>query len=137
MGAWATDSFGCDEACDWADRLRRSTDFVAVETALDEVLATADDVELHALAGIGAICAAEAVARLQGRFGLRDAYSQDVDDWVERVALQPSPALVDKARRALDRVLAERSELRLLWEDAGDLVVAWRAGVQELKVRVG
>lgn len=137
MGAWSHESFGCDEACDWADRFRTSADLAVVEAGLDEVLAAGDDVELDAIAGTGGICAAEAVARLRGHFGIRDAYSADVDAWVERVRVQPSPALVAKALRALDRILAAPSELCLLWSDARDGGAAWRAGVEELKGRVG
>lgn len=36
-----------------------------------------------------AIAAAEIIARLQGNYGVRDAYSKAVDNWVERNRLVP------------------------------------------------
>lgn len=82
-----------------------------------------------------AIAAAEAVARLQGHFGLRDSYSETLDAWVRKRRLQPSPALAGKAQRALDRILGEASELRELWDDS-DEGEAWTAAVKELRSRI-
>ena len=47
----------------------------------------------------------------------------------------PSPELASKARRALDRILVEPSELLELWEE-GDDSGEWRASVNELKGRI-
>ena len=134
MGAWSHESFGNDDACDWAADLQEGNDLEPVEAALDEVLAVGDDY-LEAPPASEAIAAAEVVARLQGRFGVRDAYSEELDEWVARVALQPSPELIDKACRALDRILQEPSELLELWEDSGE-PGEWREAVDELKSRV-
>lgn len=137
MGAWSIESFGCDEACDWAGRLKNSTDLAPIDAALDAIVSAGDIEYLDAKVAIEGICAAEAVARMRGHFGRRDAYSADVDDWVARIGLPPSPALVDKASRALERVLTEPSELMDLWSDEVDGGAAWRAGVLALKERVG
>ena len=134
MGAWSHESFGNDTACDWAGDLQEGDDLAPVEAALDAVLEVGDDY-LESPEACEAIAAAEVVARLQGHFGVRDAYSESLDDWVARVALVPSPELAAKARRALDRILAEPSELVELWED-GDDGGQWRASVNELKSRI-
>jgi len=134
MGAWSHESFGNDTACDWAADLQEGDDLAPVEAALDAVLDVGDDY-LESPEACEAIAAAEVVARLQGHFGLRDAYSESLDEWVARVGIVPSPELASKARRALDRMLSEPSELLELWEesdDAGD----WRASVDELKGRI-
>ena len=43
--------------------------------------------------------------------------------------------MIDKARRALDRILTEPSELRELWEEA-EPSRKWQAAVEKLKARV-
>ena len=134
MGAWSYESFGNDDACDWIAQLEEHNDLGFVESTLDAVLAVGDDY-LEAPEACEAIAAAEVVARLQGHSGSTDPNSDDVDAWVERVKLQPSAILIDKACRALDRVLTEPSELLELWEEA-EPSGAWQAAVEKLKVRV-
>jgi hypothetical protein len=75
------------------------------------------------------------VARLQGNSGTRDSYTEEVDAWVERIRLLPSPDLAAKARRALDRVLTGPSELMELWGESEESD-AWQAAVKELKGRI-
>lgn len=135
MGAWSHESFGNDDACDFTYELEEAEDLSPVEAALDVVLES-EDGEVDAGDACQAIAAAEVIARLQGRWGLRDTYSEDLDAWVEKVKLVPSAALVDRALRALDMIVAENSELAELWDESED-GDAWRAAVQDLKDRVG
>jgi hypothetical protein len=134
MGAWSYESFGNDDACDWIAELEEHDDLGFVESTFDAVLAVGDDY-LEAPEACAAIAAAEVVARLQGHFGRKDASSEGVDAWVERVRLQPPASLIDKACRALDRILSDPSELLELWEDA-EPSGAWQAEVKNLKARV-
>lgn len=134
MGAWSHESFGNDDACDWVGDLVEGDDLTPVEAAFDNVLDVGDDY-LEAHEASAAIAAAEAVARLQGNFGTRDAYSESLDEWVRRVALTPSPELSAKAKQVLDRILRDSSELAELWEESGESG-EWRAAVQELRDRI-
>lgn len=135
MGAWSYESFGNDDACDWAGQLTQQDDFQLVESTLDTVITTGDDY-LEAPEACEAIAAAEVIARARGNFGLRDACSENVDAWVARMNGRPSAALIDKASQALDRILTEPSELMELWEESGD-GEPWRKAIIELKIRVG
>lgn len=134
MGAWSHESFGNDDACDWAAQLDEYDDLSLVEATLDTVLDAGDD-ELEAPEASEAIAAAEVVARLQGNPGTADALPEELDAWVERIRLLPSADLATKARRALDRVLAGPSELMELWDESGESE-AWQASVRELKDRI-
>lgn len=134
MGAWSHESFGNDDACDWAGQLAQEDDFSLIESTLDTVLSTGDDY-LEAPEACEAIAAAEVLARAQGNFGLRDAYSEDVDAWVERVNEKPSAALIAKACQVLDRILTDPSELMELWNESED-GEPWRTTVIALKTRV-
>jgi hypothetical protein len=134
MGAWSHESFGNDDACDWASQLEGTQGLKLVEATLDKVLASGDEY-LEAPEASEAIAAAEAVARLQGNSGRRDPYSEAVDTWVEEVKLTPSQALATKARRALDRVVSEPSELLELWQE-GEEGGVWLASIAELKARI-
>lgn len=135
MGTWSYESFGNDDACDWAAQLVEQNDLSFVESTLDALLAVGDEY-LEAPEASEAIAAAEVVARLRGNFGDEDASSKDVNAWVKGVKLQPSSVLLDKACRALDRILTEPSELMELWEESENSG-AWYAAVKELKARVG
>ena len=134
MGAWSADSFGNDDACDWAFELEASADLSIVETALDRVL-KAGGGYLEAPEASQAIAAAEALARLQGNWGKRDSYSEAVDRWVEKVKLTPARSVIIKAHQVLERVLAEPSELLELWQESGEFEI-WQASVQDLRERV-
>lgn len=135
MGAWGVDSFGNDDAADWAAGLDESRDLRLVEETLAR--AVVDDEEyLEAPTASEAVAAAEAVARLRGAGGERSSYSASVDRWVERVATPPSEAMVQLALRALDRIVAPNSELRELWEES-DAFADWTAAIRELRGRLG
>src|SRR5687767_1933227 len=134
MGAWAVDAFGNDDACDWAYGLEEVEDLSLVEAALDAVTSSAGEY-LDAGTASEALAAIEVIARLQGHWGERSAYSENVDDWVEKTGLEPSDELAQKAHQAIDRILADESELKELWQD-GDDYDAWVASVEELRGRV-
>ena len=134
MGAWSHESFGNDDACDWAHQLADSTDLGVVESTLGTVVSIGGDY-LEAPQACEAIAAAEVVARLQGHFGLKDSYSDPVDKWVLKNKQLPSPSLVTKAQRALDRILSEPSELLELWHE-GDEGTKWIGAVRDLRNRI-
>lgn len=134
MGARAHDSFGNDSACDWALELEASRDLSLVEAAIAAVLEVGGDY-LEATAATECIAAAEAVARLLGRFGVRDAYSEPLDVWVAKVGIRPDADLIARTLSALDRIVSEPSELLFLWQDSG-AVEDWLATVAELRRRV-
>ena len=134
MGTWAIDSFGNDDACDWAYELEKVHDLSFVEATLDTVL-TCGNEYVEAPEATSAIAAIEVIARLQGNWGERSSYSENVDNWVETNKLQPSTALVQKAHLVIDRILGEKSELNELWEESKDYE-GWLASIAELKERV-
>ena len=134
MGTWAVDSFGNDDACDWTYEIEKSQDLSPVEEALNAVLNSGDSgVESYEAAN--AIAAIEVIARLQGNWGKRSAYSERLDNWVEANQIQPSTDLVQKAHLAIACILDEKSELNELWKESRDYE-AWLASVADLKNRV-
>jgi hypothetical protein len=82
MGTWLVDSFGNDDACDWADGLEEVSDLSLVEDAINAVLAFGNEY-VEAPEATAAIAAIEVIARLQGNWGERSAYSLNTDMWVE------------------------------------------------------
>lgn len=84
MGAWGVGSFENDNAVDWTYGLEGKSDLSFIETTLDKVLNWGASY-LEAPDAEEAIAAAEAVARLLGRFGVRDAYTTSIDNWVSQV----------------------------------------------------
>lgn len=134
MGAWGTGIFDNDTACDWAYELEGQRDLGVIERTLDAVLENGD-AYLDAGEGEEALAAAEALARLQGHWGVRNSYTERMDAWVEAAGLTPPPALVGKAHAAIDRILAADSELAELWAES-DEFDAWKAAVVALRGRL-
>ena len=134
MGAWSHESFGNDDACDWAAELAERDDLELIAATLDAVVANGDKY-LETPEASRAIAAAEAVARLQGHFGMRDGHSEPVDEWVGRVKLVPPEPLARTARRVLERILVAPSELLEIWGEAED-GDAWFDAVKDLKARI-
>lgn len=135
MGAWGHGAFDNDTACDWAYELEESKDLSKVDIALQNVIFVGDDYLDSDVATIG-LAACEVIARLKGKWGVRNSYTETVDKWVEAHPGQPPDALVKKAVAAIDRILTAPSELLELWEESDD-ADRWKAGVAELRGRVG
>ena len=134
MGAWGVWAFDNDDASDWANDLESVDDFSLVESALESV-ESADDY-LDAPDACIALAACEVLARANGGGGVKNSYTEVVDNWVRKHKLKPPKALMARARRAITRVLGENSELRELW-DASDSAKEWRDGVADLRARLG
>lgn len=133
MGAWGELAFDNDSANDWAYGLDDVDDLSLVESAFDELEEVGDDY-LDQDVACNALAACEVIARLRGNAGYKNAFTEKVDEWVTAHKLKPSPALVARASAAIDRILAEDSELRELWEQ-GDGGEKWRASVEDLRRR--
>lgn len=132
MGTWDTGIYDNDDAADWsAEVLARGLE--AVEQAIDAVV-DADYIE--SLDGACALAAADVVARLVSGRGVDSPYCEDIVTWVAAHREPPSPALVAKAARAVERVGGEDSELAGLWSDNDDDVGAWRATLDDVRQRL-
>ena len=134
MGAWDHTTFGNDDACDWGGDLRSHEDLSFVEETLDRFIDSGEEY-LEAPEASEAVAAAEVLARLQGRFGIRNAYTESVDEWVATHPTAVPNGLARKAHAALDRILTRPSELLELWEESDDFS-AWKDTISELKSRI-
>lgn len=134
MGTWSVDAFGNDAAADWALELAESDDLSLVEAAIDGALAESD--YLDAPDAAIALAAIEVIARLNGNWGDRNAYTEPLDAWVAQANVQLEPELLERARAAIDRILGADSEMLELWQDS-DNYQAWLESVTDLRSRVG
>jgi len=135
MGAWDVGTFDNDTAADWAYELHGAEDLALVESAIEAVLITGSDY-LDADEACEALAACEVIARLRGQWGERSPHTEAVDVWVEAHPVSPPDELLSRAVDAIDRILAEASELRELWDES-DERDQWHAAVAELRARVG
>lgn len=131
MGAWSHEPFGNDTACDWGYELLGGNDLTLVREAVDAVL----DQEgyLDADLACEALAAAEVISRHMGRGTQSDAYTTDIEAWLTTVSERPDPELIDKARRVIDRIMADDSELRELWDESDD-ARQWSDSVAALRL---
>lgn len=137
MGTWGVGPFENDTAADWAFELEAAADLALIEGELNAVLRLGD-AYLDADQACCAVAACEVVARLQGNWGLRDAYSEPADQWIDAYLAtnaQPLPAtLVHNARAAIDRIAQPPSELLELWQEEDP--TEWLAALNDLKRRL-
>jgi len=134
MGAWGTGLFENDEAMDFAADVVERGGLQLVEDVLEELVDLADDF-VEASEGEQVLVAAEIVAALAGRPAAD--YPDELAEWLDGQEMAPDDALIDIARRAVQRVLTEPSDLLELWEQAGDDEYAeWRAGAEALIARL-
>jgi hypothetical protein len=130
MGVWGTDAFGNDSACDWAAEFAETGTLELLTEELEDAASTRGYYRAEALV------ACEVVARLQGRWGKRSAYSEKIDEWVVQHSMQPSDELIDAAIRAIDNILEQASGKEDNWTQRR-YAEAWRASVMDLRRRVG
>jgi Domain of unknown function (DUF4259) len=133
MGAWSKDSFGNDTANDWAYDLIETANLNVVRKTIQRVLDSGHEY-LKARDAEKVIAAVEVIARLQGNFGKRDAYTEKVDNWVKTHPQPPPSDLIMSGSQALDRVLQPPSELLELWQES-DEFEGWKNSVLDLKRR--
>lgn len=133
MGAWGVLAFDNDDANDWAYGLDETDNLSLVESALNSVGAV--DVYLEAPDASNALAACEVLARLNGKTGYQDAYTEKVDRWIAAHPIKPPAALIARADAAIGRILDDNSELRALWSDT-DKNDEWLAAVEELRQRL-
>jgi Domain of unknown function (DUF4259) len=132
MGTWGIASFENDAAGDWFLTVEEAPDPGAVmAAAIDDALGAAEYLELDVCCE--AIAAAELCACCAGQ--LPDRLPDRVQGWVQANPHGPHADEIAVAVEAVDRVRGE-SELRDLWEDAGDCP-NWLAEVEDLVSRLG
>jgi Domain of unknown function (DUF4259) len=134
MGAWGTGPFDNDDANDFAEEVGAKDDLVAVEGALDKVLASGGDF-LQAPEASKAVAAAEILTLLAERPSEETEYPDQIEEWAAESEHVPSDALLAKAVRALDRILTPPSELLALWSEGEDLA-EWKASLEDAKRRL-
>ena len=134
MGAWGYLAFDNDTTNDWSGGLDRVDDLSLVETTFDELETVGDDY-LEADMASEALGACEVIARLLGNPGYTNTYTEKVDRWVSAHPLKPSPAIINRASVAIDRILGDNSELRDLCEE-GEENAEWREAMADLRARV-
>ena len=128
MGTWGTGAFDDDAAADWADELHGGADLEVVRSALG----IAETDYLEAPEGAVAIAAAEVVAAM-----LLPAASDlpaDVEAWVAEHRGEAGREDALLALAAVDRVLADGSELKELWAESSDR--SWSLAVDALRRRL-
>ena len=133
MGTWDTKTFDNDDAMDWLSELTQTADLSLCEQCLEANDIQGDYIEAPECVRI--LCSAEVLAALSGRPG--SEIPKEMSEWVAaHRQLDPSP-LIQKALQRVNRVLAKHSELHELWLENETLYPAWRAGVLDLRSRLG
>jgi hypothetical protein len=134
MGAWGYGTFENDTACDFGAAVSDGGGIVLVEQALDRVLASGGTY-LEVSDAEEGLAAAEIVARVKGSPGVETAYTESIDTWIKGSRPQASASLIEKAKRAIARILADESELVEVWAESDDFD-GWKQSVEALQARL-
>lgn len=134
MGAWGVGTFDNDTACDWASELEPQSDHRFLAATLSKVLEVEDEY-LDSDVACEGLAAAEVIARLGGRWGTRDTYTEAVDRWVQNHPAEPPLQLRKQAVAVIERILAEPSELLELWSES-DEFETWKSTLADLQERL-
>jgi hypothetical protein len=81
------------------------------------------------------LAAVDIVARLRGSPGQQTTYTAAIDAWIQNAQAQVPDELVDKARRAIARILSAPSELLELWTESEDFD-GWKRPVEGVAQRL-
>ena len=132
MGAWDVGNFDNDTACDWTYELENCTDLSVIKKALDAVF---EDEYIDADVASEALAAIDTIARLKGSYGVQNAYTETVDEWVKKNQLDVPGDMLSQSLKALEAITSEVSELYELWDESGSMA-AWEQEVSDLKSRL-
>ncbi|MFE6666692.1 DUF4259 domain-containing protein [Streptomyces sp. NPDC057697] len=126
MGTWDTGHFDNDSAADFSGRIDDAPEAGKAAVLRDALTAAIEADYLDSDEGAPAVAAAALIAaQCPGGEPVTTAYGPD----------EPLPTLPAELRplavKALDAVLGENSELRELWDDAGDK--EWAPGMARLR----
>lgn len=135
MGAWGATLFEDDASLDWLDGDYAASGASAVASALDKAANCPVTEYLEVDDGAAALMAGEVVATAHG--DMPDEISQDM---LERLnahgsAVRDLPDGKRRARKALERVISDNSELHELWAESDDQA-DWVASVNDLRRRL-
>ena len=133
MGCWDVGPFENDTAGDFASAVCDGGGLAAIEDAFDHVLEAGSEY-LEAPTAEEAVAAAAIVARLKDGVALPG--EDEIEAWIAQEQPTVSPALIVKARDALQRVITAPSELLELWQDAEEFP-DFQAGIDDLLRRLG
>ncbi len=133
MGAWAENTFGNDTSCDWIVSFLSNPGLGAVTSAIEAVVGF--DGYLDGRRADQCLAACEVIARLQGKWGVRNSFSEDLDTWVESNPTDVPNELKALADAAIERILGPDSELPQLW-DGASRNDDWHNVIDDLRARV-
>lgn len=128
MGAWGTEPFDNDDAADFCgdlDDLSSADRPEAIRAALVEAIEETEYLDLS-IGSVAVAAAAIVAAQRPGGIELDEDYGPD-----EPIPRLPD-AFVPLAAQALDRVLADDSEIRDCWGDSADST-EWADRIEQLR----
>ena len=134
MGAWGTGVFQSDEALDFVNEVVDGIDLSTIETAVDRVLQVKQEY-LDSPEAEQALASAAILALLKHRDAQVGDGTPELNEWIARVKIVPAEDLLEKARKAVERILTDPSELLELWKDSENFD-NWKASTERLAAQL-
>jgi hypothetical protein len=134
MGAWGHDTFDNDTAGDWTYKLEKCDDLSLIQETLNRVIECGDEY-LDSDDALMALGACDAIARLRGNFGVRNAYTEAVDKWANAHKHLETDPFLNVAHQVIDRIVGVDSGLVQLWNKSKSYR-EWQAAIEDLRSRL-
>ena len=134
MEGLAESTFGNDTACDWIGSFLENPGLEAVRSTIQTVLDHGANY-LDSDEASDCLAACEVISRLQGKWGIRSIYSEELDKWIELNPIAVPDDLKIAADSAIERILGADSELPELWDEGGRND-DWHKAIDDLRNRI-
>lgn len=134
MGTWSEDPLGNDDAADFVNELISADSFEPVIATIQDTL-DRGETYLEMPDAARGIAAVEVLARRRQQSAAKAVDADGLNEWLAKFVDPPKSTLLEDAVRLLDRVIADRSEIRELWEESGEYAV-WADQIRHLRTRL-
>jgi uncharacterized protein YpuA (DUF1002 family) len=145
MSIWGPGPFENDDGADWFADIRDEPSLESIREAFEEIADPAHVGYIEVTDGAEAVAAAEVLAELLGSPGDDPVLDEELEELTEalkkelkRESKRDIEKLVKQAIDALEIVLndTENSELRQMWEEQAEEMLAWTAAMTTLQQRL-
>ena len=127
MGAWGIKTFENDDAGDWLYDLEESNDLSVLKSAFE----ASREEYIEAPEGCSALAAAEVLLGLIGK--PRENLPENARKWIESHKHLDGSVLTTEGASAVAAVVSDKSELKELWEEAGEDFSNWKIDVDQIR----
>ena len=133
MGTWGTRVYDNDAAANWVHKFI-DQGFPLLDGTLEKVMCS-EPKSISINDSQEALAACEIIARMNGAFGSRSVFKEELDRLVKENKSVITCELVQKAIEVVDRILSNQSEMHHAWRSDGHRLT-WVKNIKYLREQI-